>query len=134
MQDMRDAAAQHQCRERASQPGQIGVALALRMNPAVERIEDDRRGAPHLHGLGQIAKSIQEPAHRDLGRFAAALGAANSIGDRRHHVPARRGQLRAENGAGEILVAFARSGLRGEPDTHLDAGNALSHPRRSNFR
>src|ERR1035437_2358749 len=103
------------------------------MDPAIERIEDRGRCALHFDRLGQIAKSIQETAHRDLGRLAAALGAANSIGDRRHHVAARLRQLRAENRAGEILIAFARSGLRDEPDTYLDAGNPLSH-RRSNSR
>jgi|HubBroStandDraft_6_1064221.scaffolds.fasta_scaffold384919_2 hypothetical protein len=36
----------------------------------------------------------------------------NSICDRWHHVPARLWKLRAENGAGEIFVAFARSGCR----------------------
>ena len=134
MQHMRDAAAQHQRGEGASHPRQLGIALALGMDPAIERIQDVGGGAPHFHGLGQIAKSVQEAAHRGLGRLAAALGAADPIGDRRHHVAARLGQLRAENGAGEILVALARPGLRGEPDTCLDAGNALSHRRRSNFR
>ena len=127
MQHMRDAAAQHQCGEGASHPRQIRVAPALRMNPAIERIQHDGGGAPHFHGLGQIAKSIEEAAHRDLGRLAAAFGAADAVRDRRHHVAARLGQFGAENGAGKIFVAFARSGLRDEPDACLDAGNPLSH-------
>jgi hypothetical protein len=79
MQHMRGAPAQHQCGEGASHSGQLRVTLCLRMNPAVERIQHDGGGTPHLHRLGQIAKSIEEAAHRDLGRLAAALGAPDSI-------------------------------------------------------
>ena len=79
------------------------------MEPAVERIQNPCGGATHFHGLGQIKKTVQESAHGDLGRDAASLGATNSIGNRCHDVPARLGQLRAKNGAGEIFIAFAWS-------------------------
>ena len=127
MQDMRDAPAQHQRGESASHARRVGVALALRIDPAVERIEHGRRGAAHFHGLGQVAKTVEETAHRGLGGDAAALGAADAVGDRRHHVAARLRQLPAEYGAAEILVALARSGFGGEADARLDAGNPLSH-------
>ncbi len=132
MQHMRDASAQHQRREGASHSRQAEIAGALRMDPAIECVQHNSGRAPHFHGLGQIAKSIEETAHRDLRRLAAALGAANSVCDGRHQIPARLRQLRPENGAGEILIALARPGLRGEADTYLDAGKALSHRRRSN--
>ena len=90
-------------------------------------------GAPHFHGFGQVAKSIEKTAHRGLGCDATALGAANAVGDRRDDVAARLRQLPAENGAGEILVALARSGFRGEADAGLDAGKALSHRRCSDL-
>ena len=70
----------------------------------------------HLHGLGQIAKSVQEAAHRGLGRNAAALRTADAIGDRGDHLLARLGQLGTEQGAGEIFVVLAPPGLRGEPN------------------
>jgi len=63
----------------------------------------------HFQGLGQVAKSIEKTAHRGLGRDAAPLCTANSIGDCRHHLLPRLGQLVPENGASEVLVAFARS-------------------------
>ena len=81
MQHMRDAPAQHQRREGASHPRQLGVSLTLGMDPAIERIQDRGGGASHFHRLGQVAKSVEETAHRDLGRHAAALGAANAVGD-----------------------------------------------------
>src|SRR5262249_42531868 len=78
-------------------------------------------------------KSIQKTTHGGLGCDPTALGAANSIGDRRHHIPARFWQLQAENGAGEILVAFAGSSFRGEPHACLKTGNSLNHYHRSDF-
>jgi hypothetical protein len=79
MQHVRDAAAQHQRREGASHPRQPCIPAAFGMDPAVERIQNRRGRAPHFHRLRQIAESIQETAHGDLGRLAAALCAANSI-------------------------------------------------------
>jgi hypothetical protein len=134
VQHVRDAPAQHQRREGASHPHQLGVALTLGLDPAIECVQYPGRRASHLHRFGQIEKSIQKTAHRGLGRHAAALCAPNSVGDRRDNVPARFRQLEAENGAGEILVAFARSGLRGEPHACLNAGYPLNHHRRSDFR
>ena len=78
--------------------------------------------------FGQVAKSIQKAAHRGLGGDATALGAADSVGDRRHHVAARFGQLRAENGAGEILVAFTRPGLGAKPTLALTPESAQPSP------
>ncbi len=133
MQQVSDATAQHQRREGASHPRQLGVPLTLGMDPAIECIQDRGRRAPHLHGFGQIAKSIQKTTHGGLGCHAAALCAPNSIGDRRDNVPARLWQLKAKNGAGEILILFARSGLRGEPYACFDAGDPFNH-RCSDFR
>ena len=131
MQHVRDAPAQHQRREGASHPGQLGVTLPLRIDPAVERVENLGRGTPHFHGLGQVAKPIKKAAHRGFGRDAAALGAADAVGNRRHHVAARLRQLPAENGAGEILVALARPGLRRKTDACPDTGDPISHHRSS---
>ena len=100
-------------------PSRSAVALAFRMDPAIERVQHDRGGTPHLHRLGQIAEPVEETAHRDLGGLAAALGAADAVGDRRDHVAARLGQLRAEHGAGEILVAFARAVSEANPTLTL---------------
>ena len=109
-------------------PASVGVALALRNRSSrLSELSTRRRGAPHFHGLGQVAKSVEETAHRGLGGDAAAFGAADAVGDRRHDVAARLRQLPAEHGAGEILVALARPGLRSEPHAGLDAGNPLSH-------
>ena len=79
------------------------------MDPPIERIQDPGCGALHFQGLGQVAKSIEKTAHCGLGRDVAPLCTANSIGDCRHHLLPRLGQLVAENGASEVLVAFARS-------------------------
>jgi len=65
------------------------------IDPAVERTDDFGPCSLHLHGLGQIAKSVQEAAHRGLGRNATALRAADAIGDRGNYLLARLGQLRA---------------------------------------
>jgi hypothetical protein len=124
-----DAPAQHQRGEGAPHSRQFAVPLSLGIDPAIECIENSGRRPSHFHGLGQVAKSVEKPTHRGFGCHAAALGAANSIGDRRHRIPARPRQLRAENRAGEILVAFARSGLGGEPHAGLNAGNPLNHQR-----
>jgi len=99
------------------------------MDPAIERVQNDGRSASHFHRLGQIAESIQEAAHRDLGRYTAALRASHPVGDCGDHVGARLGQLRTENDAGEVLIVFARTGLGGEPHTHLQAGKARRHCR-----
>jgi hypothetical protein len=85
--------------------------MALVMDPAIERIYDPRRCVPYLHGLRQIAKSIEKAAHRGLGRHATAFRAANSVGNGRHHIPARLWQFRTENGTSEILVVFTRPSL-----------------------
>src|SRR5262249_39239071 len=121
------AAAQHDRREGAAHAGELRVALALAKDPAVERTDDGRRSAAHLHGLGQVAKAVEEAAHRGLGGDAAALAAADAVGARGDDVAARFRQFPAEDGAAEILVTLARSGLGGEPDACLDAGNPLSH-------
>ena len=110
-------------------PGELAVALGERVDPAIERIENGRRGAPHFHRLGQIAKAVEKAAHRGFGGDAAALGAADAVGDRRDDVAARLGQLPAKHGAAEILVALARPGLRSEPDGGLDAGRAAQPSR-----
>src|SRR6266851_3164211 len=64
MQQVRDAAAQYEGGERASHSGELGVLATQRIDPAVERADDRRPGALHLHGLGQIAKPGEEAAHR----------------------------------------------------------------------
>ena len=119
VQEVGDAAAQHQCRERAAHPGKLRVLATERVHPAVERADDPGAGPLHLHGLGQIAKPVEEAAHRGLGGDAATLRAADAVGDRGDHFRARLGQLRADHGAGEILVVLARPGLRGEADARL---------------
>jgi hypothetical protein len=127
VQHVRDAPAQHQRREGASHPRQLGIALTLGMDPAIERIDDARSRTSDLHGLGQVAKAIQKPTHGGLGRDATALSPANSIGDSRHNIAAWFGQLQTKNGTSEILVAVARAGLRGKPHACLHARNPLSH-------
>ena len=95
MQQVGDAAAQHQRRQRATHSGELGVLPAHRIDPAVERTDDSGARSLHLHRLGQIAKSVEEAAHRGLGRDAAALRAADAIGDRGDHLLPRLGQLGA---------------------------------------
>ena len=131
MQQVDDAAAQHQRGEGASHPRQFRVLPAQGLDPFIERVDDRSRGAAHFHGFWQVPKSVDEAAHRGLGRHAAALRAADSVGDGRHHLPARLGKLGAENGGDEILVALARPGFRDESDAGLDAVAALSHRHRS---
>ena len=106
MQQVGDTAAQHQCGERAAHSGELGVLPTLGIDPAVERSDDPGARALHLHGLGQVAKSVEKPAHRGFGGGAAALGAADAVGDRRDHLLARLGQLGAVKGGGEILVCL----------------------------
>src|SRR4029077_6441788 len=127
MQHVRDPPAQHDPRKGASHPGERRVALALAVDPAVERTDDSRRGAPHFHGLRQVAKAVEETAHCGFGGDAPALGAADAVGDGRDDVAARLWQFPAEHRAAEIFVALARSGLRGEPHACLDPGHPLSH-------
>ena len=127
MQHMRNPPAQHDRGEGASHAGERRVALALGIDPAIERADDGRRGAAHLHGLGQVAKAVEKAAHRGFGGDTAALGAANAVGDSGDDVAARLWQFPAEHGAAEIFVALARSGLGGEPHACLDARNPLSH-------
>jgi hypothetical protein len=127
MQHMGDAPAQHQRSERAAHAGQRRIALALTVDPAIERTDDGRRRAAHLHGLGHVAKAVEKTAHRGFGGDAAALGAADAVGDGRNHVATRLRQFPAEDGAAKILVALARPGFRGKADTRLDAGEPLNH-------
>ncbi len=95
VQQVGDAAAQHQRRQRATHPGELGILARHCINPAVERTDDFGARSLYLHGLGQIAKAVQEAAHRSLSRYAAALRATNAVGDRGDHLLARLGQLGA---------------------------------------
>ena len=106
---MSDSAAQHQGREGASHSRQFGIPAAQIVNPSVERVDDPGRRAAHLHGLGKVPKSVEKAAHGGLGGDAAALGAADPVGDRRHHLLARLRQFRADDRGGEILVLLARA-------------------------
>ena len=127
MKQVGGAAAQHQRCQRATHSGELGVLAAHGIDPAVERVDDFGARALHLHGLGQIAESVQEAAHRSLGRNAAALRAADAVGDRGDQLLARLGQLRAQQGAGEIFVVLARPGLRGESDARPHPGLNRRH-------
>jgi hypothetical protein len=121
MQHMRDAAAQDQRGKGAAHAGELGVAAAERIKPAVERADDAGGGALHLHRLGQVAEPVEKAPHRGFRGDPPALGAADAVGDRRHHFLARLGQLGADQRAGEIVVAGARPGARGEADAGLNA-------------
>jgi ammonia channel protein AmtB len=88
MEQVGDATPQHQRGEGASHPGQLGVVLALRIDPAIESVDDLGASTPDLQGLRQVAKAVQKAAHCGLGRHAAAHGTADTIGDHRHHVAA----------------------------------------------
>src|SRR5690348_18270848 len=115
MNHVRRASAQHQRGEGATHSRELGVTATLGIDPAVEGVEHTRRRVSHLHRFGQVAKSVEKTAHCGLGCNTSTLGTANSIGDRGHYVPARLWKLGAENGAGEILIAFARAGIGEEP-------------------
>jgi hypothetical protein len=127
MQQMGDPATQHQGREGAAQSRKVGVLAAHGVDPAVQRTDDVSPGALDLHRFRQIAKAVEEAAHRGLGRDTAALRAADPIGDRRDHFPARLGQLRADQRAGEILVVPTWPGLRSKPDACLYAEFSRRH-------
>ena len=131
MQQMCDAPAQDQRRERATHPREFCVSPALRMYPAVERVEDLGAGAAHLHCLGQVAEPVEKTAHRHLGGDTTALGAADAIGDSRDHISARLWQFRTKHRTGEVLVALPRPGFRGKPYGRLNAGKSLRHHRGS---
>jgi hypothetical protein len=111
MKHMRNAPAQHQCGKRTTHAVEFCVAPPLRIDPTVERIEDRGRGAAHLHGFGHIAKAVEKTAHGGLGGDAAAFMAADAVRDRGNDIAPRLRQFHAEDRAGEIFVAFARSGL-----------------------
>jgi hypothetical protein len=64
---------------------------------------------------------INQPGHPEIA-------VDYHVGNRRHHVAARLGQFPAEYSASEILVAFARSSVRAEPNACLDAGKTRDHP------
>ncbi len=128
---MGHAAAQHQGGESARHPRELVVPAPQSVNPPVERVDDPGRRAAHLHGLGQVPKSVEKAAHGDFGGDAAAPGAADSVGDRRHHLAARFGQFRADHCGGEILVLLARPSFRGKSDARPHAGVVLRHGNRS---
>ena len=65
---------------------------------------------------GKSQKPSRKPRTASLGGDASALGAADAVGDRRHHFAARLGQFCADDRAGEILVLLARP-LVGENPT-----------------
>ena len=72
-------------------PSQVGVPLPLRMHPGTERVQYLGRGPSNLGGLGQLAHSVQKAADCGFGGDAAALGAADSVGNGGNDVPARFG-------------------------------------------
>ena len=127
VQEVGDPAAQHQRSERARHPLELGVLAAERIDPGVERADNARPGAAHFHGLRQVPEAVEKTAHGELGGDASALGAADAVGDRRHHLAARFGQFRADDRGGEILVLLARSLVGKETDARPDPGVALRH-------
>ena len=128
MQHVREPAAQHQRGKGAAHADKVRILPALGIDPGVERIEDARAGAAHLHGLRHVPEAVEEAAHRGFRRLAPALGAADAVGDRRRHVAPLRGEARAEHGADEILVARARSGRRVKPMLARGDGRVVAHP------
>jgi hypothetical protein len=97
------------------------------VNPSVERVDDPGRRAAHLHGLRKVPESVEKATHRRLSGDAAALGAADPVGDSRHHFLARLRQFGANDRGGEILVLPARAFVRAESDARSHAGGALYH-------
>ena len=114
MHQMRDAAAKHQGGKGARHADQVGILATQGIDPAVQRIDDPSRRAAHLHGLGQVPEPVEKAAHGGFGGHPAAPGAADSVGDRRHHLTPRLEQIRPDNGGGEILVLSARPFVGGE--------------------
>ena len=108
-------------------PLRLGILATERVDPCVERTDDPGPGAADLHGLRQIPESVEKTAHREFRGDAAALGAADPVGDRRHHLPARLGQLSANDRGGEVLIPLARPFFGAKSDTRPHAGVALRH-------
>src|SRR5438067_2704747 len=112
MQQMRDAAAQHERRKGAAEAGDLGILPAHRVDPAIERADDPRAGPLYLHRLRQIAETVEKTAYRGLRGDAAAFRAADAVGDRGNDLLARLGQFSADQRPGEILVGLAGPGFR----------------------
>ena len=127
VQQVGGAGAQHERGEGAGHPFELGILAAERVDPCVERTDDPGPGAADLHGLRQIPESVEKTAHREFRGDAAALGAADPVGDRRHHLPARLGQLSANDRGGEVLIPLARPFFGAKSDTRSHAGVALRH-------
>jgi hypothetical protein len=104
--------------------------MTLSMDPAIERIHDLGSCVLHPQGLGEVAKTVEKASDGSLGSDTTTLCAANPVGNRRHHVTARLGQLPSENSTGKILVARAQTGLREEPHACVNAGSLLHCHRR----
>ncbi len=131
MEKMRGAAAQHQGRKGAAHSGELGIAVRLRKNPAVERVEDPRPGTAHFHRFRQIAEAVEEPAYRGFCGNPAASGTADTVSNCRHHIGPRLRQFRTKHGTAEIFVALARPGFRGKTDACLHCWHPVGHAFRS---
>ena len=114
MKDIRHPSAQDQRGEGGPHANQRRIAMALAIDPAIQRGGNGGGGALHRHGLGHVAKAVEKAAHRGFRRHPSPFGAADAVGQHGHHIAARRRQFPAEHRAGEILIVRPCARIRKE--------------------
>ena len=110
--------------EGAAHAAPCGIDAALIVDPAVGGLQRAGGTAPHAERLRQRIVGVDETAHRKLGRLAAALVAADAVGDGADDVAvgdpgvAIGDPALAEAGRDVIFVGRALASLAGETDAN----------------
>ena len=89
VQRMRSATAQNHCGKGRRRPFEFRVDDAHPVQPAIVGTHHLSRACGHADRRRSGIIAIDEGSHRQLGRDAPALGAADTVGDDRNH-PVRR--------------------------------------------
>ena len=116
---MEASTAQDERREGCRHPGQLGIAATLGNDPAIQRGGHRFNGAWHAPGIRCCEIIGQQAAHRVFGGFAAALVAADPVGNRRDNALVVEFRAFRRGNSAEILVPLARAGQRGISNGNL---------------
>ena len=86
MDAMAGTPGQDQSGEGGRHAGEVLVDAALRDDPGIDGVERPRGRLTHAERTGQGKIAVEKAAHREFGRFAPALAAADAVGHGGDHV------------------------------------------------